>query len=121
MISFKVIRNYFIIFLEIIRRKQASKTNETFSCKINSINPIQKYPHIIKLSACILNMFVLMHLCPMNLLNSLGTSSKPKLSKQITSLFFTYKAIQFVPTSAYSSRCIINALFFIVLDKLSLE
>ena len=58
------------------------------------MDPIQKYPHIIELSACILNMFVFVFLCPINLLISLGTCSTPKLSKSITSLFFTYKAIQ---------------------------
>ena len=31
------------------------------------MNPIQKYPQIIELSACILNMFVLVFLCPANL------------------------------------------------------
>ena len=45
---------YFIIFLEIIRRKQASK-HKIFPANIKSMNPIQKYPHIIELSACILN------------------------------------------------------------------
>ena len=85
------------------------------------MNPIQKYPHIIELSACILNMFVFVFVCPINLLISLGTCSTPKLSKQTTSLFFTYKAIQCVPTSAYSSRFITYALFFIVLSKLSVE
>ena len=66
-------------------------------------------------------MFVLMFLCPINFLISLGASSAPKLSKKITSLFFTYKAIQCVPTSANSSRFIIYAPFFIDLVKLSLE
>ena len=85
------------------------------------MNPIQKYPHIIELSACILNMFGLMLLCLINILISLGKCSTPKLSKKTTSLFFTYKAIQYVPASAYSSRFIIYAPFFIFLGKLSLE
>ena len=85
------------------------------------MNPIQKYSHIIELSACILNMFVFVFLCPINLLISLGTCSTPKLSKLATSLSFTYKAIQCVLTSAYSSRFITYAPFFIVLGKLSLE
>ena len=37
------------------------------------MNPVQNYPHIIELSACILNMFILMFLCPINPLISLGT------------------------------------------------
>ena len=42
---------------------------------------MQKYPHIIELSACILNMFVLMFLCPVYLLISLGQCSTPKPSR----------------------------------------
>ena len=38
---FKVTKNYIIIFLK-------------------SMNPVQKYPHIIELFTCILNMFVFM-------------------------------------------------------------
>ena len=45
------------------------------------MNPIEKYPGIIELPACILNMFVLMLLCPVNLLISLATYLTPKLSK----------------------------------------
>ena len=48
---------------------------------MKSINSIQKYPHIIELFACILNMFVFVFLCPKNILISLGKCSKPKLSK----------------------------------------
>ena len=42
------------------------------------MNPIQKYLHIIELSAYLLNMFVFVFLCPVNLLSSLGTCSIPK-------------------------------------------
>ena len=84
------------------------------------MNAVQKYPHSIELPACILNMFVLMFLCLMKCIISLGTYCTPKESKKITSLFFTYKAIQCVPTSAYSLRFITYAPFFIVLGKLSL-
>ena len=45
------------------------------------MNPIEKYPDIIELSACILNMFVLMLLCLMNYLISLETCFTPKESK----------------------------------------
>ena len=45
------------------------------------MSPIKKYPHIIELSACILNMLGFVFLCPINLLISLGTCSTPKLSK----------------------------------------
>ena len=66
------------------------------------MNPIQKYPQIIELSACIINMFVFVFLCPINLLISLGTCGTPKILKQRTPLFFTYKGIQCEHTSAYS-------------------
>ena len=52
------------------------------------MNPIQKYSHIIELSACILNMFVLMFLCSINFLISLGTCYTPKeLSACILNMF----------------------------------
>ena len=85
------------------------------------MNPMQKYPHVIELSACIPNMFVLMFLCSINLLISLGTCSTPKESKQVISLLFTSKAIQCVLTSSYSSRFITYAPFCIVLSKLFLK
>ena len=46
---------------------------------IKSMNSMQRYPHIIELFACILNMFAFMLLFPINLLISLGTCSTPKL------------------------------------------
>ena len=62
-----------------------------------------------------------MSLFPTNFLISWGIYSTPKLSKQVTSLFFKYKAIECVPVSVYSSRFITYAPFFIVLGKLFLE
>ena len=78
------------------------------------MNPVQKYLHIIELSACIINMFLLMFLSSINLLISLGICSTPKLSKQSTSLSFTYKAIQCVPLSKYSSKLTIHAVSFLI-------
>ena len=52
---------------------------------------------------------------------SLGTCSMPKLSKQITSLVLTKKAIQCVPLFSYSSKFITYAPFFILFGKLFLE
>ena len=77
------------------------------------MNPIQKHPHIIELSACILNMFVFVFLCPINFLISLGTCSTPKLSKQITSLFLTYKAIQCVST-LHTHQDLLDMLHFLL-------
>ena len=49
---------------------------------INSIKPIQKYPHITESYAFILKMFVVMDKeRPINALISLGISSIPKESK----------------------------------------
>ena len=82
---FKITQNYIVIFCKIIKRKQTSKINQNFACKvlpanIKPMNPMQKYPHIIELFDCILNMFVFM-LCLINLSISLGTCSTPKLLK----------------------------------------
>ena len=71
------------------------------------MNPMQKYPHIIELVDCILNMFVFIFLWPIKF-----SSSTPQLSKQIISILLQYKGIQCVPTSADS---------FIPLGKLSVE
>ena len=51
------------------------------------MNPMQKCPHIIESFACILNMFVFIVLCLVNVLTPFGIYSIPKLSKRITSLF----------------------------------
>ena len=56
----------------------------------------------------------------MNFLVSFGICSSPKLSKYITLLPFTYKAIQRVPIDLYSSRFITYNQSFI-LGKLFLE
>ena len=53
-----------------------------FPLSINSIKPIQKYPHITESYACILKMFVVMDKeRPINALISSGISSTPKESK----------------------------------------
>ena len=53
-----------------------------FPSSIKSINPIQKYQHIIESYACILKIFVVMDKeRPINALISLGICSTPKLSK----------------------------------------
>ena len=45
------------------------------------MNSIQRYPHIIELYACILNILALIFLLPINLLISSGICSILKLSK----------------------------------------
>ena len=48
---------------------------------IKSMNPIQKYPHIIELLACTRKILAIMFLFSTNFLISLGTCSTPKQSK----------------------------------------
>ena len=68
------------------------------------MNAMQICPNI-ELFAFILNKFIFLFLCsivPLKIFSvSSGTYSTPELSKEIISLFFTYKAIQCMPTSAY--------------------
>ena len=52
---------------------------------------------------------------------SLGKCSMPKLSKYITSLVLTNKAIQCVPVFSYSSKSITYAPFLFFFGKLFLE
>ena len=81
------------------------------------MNPIQKYPHIIELSACILNMFVLMFLCFFDSFRNMFNTKTIKVNN------FIIFCIQSNPMCGYiciSSRFITYAPFFIVLGKLSL-
>ena len=73
-----------------------------FPANIKSINPVQKYPHIIESNACVLKIFVIMFLFGkagdkgrlINSLISLAIFSTPKESKQVTLLLFIHKVIQ---------------------------
>ena len=62
-------------------KKKLVKSAKVLYLGIKSIHPMQKYPHITEPCACILKMFVIMFLLPMNFLISLGMCSTPKLSK----------------------------------------
>ena len=88
---------------------------------IKSMNPMQKYPHIIELFDCTGKMLTFMLLFPINSLISSEKCSTAKLLKQTISLLLQNKAIQCGPTSAYSSRFNAYAPSFIFLGKLSLE
>ena len=79
---------------------------------------MQKYPHIVELFDCTRNMLAFMFLF---LVNSSGKCSAPKLSKYTISVLLQNKVIQYVPTSAYSSRFVTYAASFIFLGKLFLE
>ena len=70
-----------IIFLKSFGEKRFVNLVKVFPASIKSINPIQKYLHIIESYACILKIFVFMFLLPINVLISFGICSTPKLSK----------------------------------------
>ena len=57
--------------------KKLVKSIKVLPANIKSMNPMQKYPHIIELLDCILNMFVFMFLCLISFSISLGTCSTP--------------------------------------------
>ena len=69
------------------------------------MNPVQNQ-HITELFACTRKMLDITFLFPLNSLISSGICSTPKLLKQTVSFLSQNKAIQCVPTSAYSSRFI---------------
>ena len=50
-------------FLKLFGEKRFVNSVKVFLLSIKSINPIQKYPHITELYACILKMSVLMFYC----------------------------------------------------------
>ena len=88
--------------LKLFDEKRFVKSVKVFSANLKSINPIQKYSHIIESYACILKIFVAMLLFYeaedkgrlIDALISFGICSTPKQSKQVTSLFITQKATQ---------------------------
>ena len=94
-------------------------SNNFLPLNMKSINPIQKYPHIIESCAWILVIFVIF-LSPMNFLNAFGICLTPKLWKYVKFSALTCKAMQCDPIDLYSSRLMIYATSFI-LDKLFLE
>ena len=68
-------------FLKLFGEKRFENSVKVVSLTIKSIKPIQKYPHITELNACILKIFVLMFLSLINALISFRIYSTPKLSK----------------------------------------
>ena len=71
-------------FLKLLGEKRLKKSVKLLPLNIKSINPIQKYPHIIESYACILKIFAIMFLLLINFLISFEICSTPKLSKYIT-------------------------------------
>ena len=57
--------------------KVSVKSVKVFLASIKSINPIQKYPNIIKSSARILKTFIFIFLLRINILISFGICSTP--------------------------------------------
>ena len=81
---------------------------------------MQSYSHIIEFYACILKIFVVIFLLPINFLISFEICATPKLSKYVTLSPFTYKANQWLPIDSYSPRFITYVPSFIW-SKLFLE
>ena len=87
--SIKYFKNVLSFFLKLFGEKRFVFSVKVFLEIIKSINPIQKYPHIIESYACILKIFLVMILlCEaedeerlINTLISLGICSTPKISK----------------------------------------
>ena len=86
---FKITKKYIVIFFNIITWKKTSKISFAWFLppNIKSMNPVQKYPHIIELFYWTLKILVFMFLCSINFSISLGACSTPKLSKQTISIF----------------------------------
>ena len=80
-ISHKIVKNYIINFLKLFGEKRLVKSVKVFLANIKSINPIQKYLHIIESYAYILKTFVFMFLLPIDFKIYFGICSTPKLSK----------------------------------------
>ena len=69
-------------FLKLFDEKRFVNSVKAFPASIKSINPIQKYPHVIESYACILKIFVVIDKKrSINTLISFGTCYNPKLSK----------------------------------------
>ena len=88
---FKIISSF---FLKLLGEKRFINSVKVFPASIKSINPIQKYPHIIESYACILKIFVVMFLLLINTLTSFEICSTPKEPNKVTSSLWTYKANQ---------------------------
>ena len=68
-------------FLKSLGEKRFGYSVKVFPLNVKSINPIQKYPHITELYACILKIFAITFLLPINFLISFGICSTPTESK----------------------------------------
>ena len=64
-------------FLKLFGEKGLVKPVSLLPLSIKSINPIQKYPHIIELYACILKMLVCVFLLPISFMISFRIWSTP--------------------------------------------
>ena len=77
----KLFKSMSSFFIKLFGEKRFIYSVKVFPLSIKSINPMQKYPHIIESYACILKIFVLIFLLLINTLISLRICSTPKLSK----------------------------------------
>ena len=68
-------------FKKLFGSKRLAKSVKVLPASMKSINPIQKYPHIIESYACILKVFAITIDLSINILISFGICSNEKLSK----------------------------------------
>ena len=81
--SLKLYYHFFLfkLFGEKKKKKNLQIRFKVFPATIKSINPTQKYPHIIESYVCILKIFFFMFLLLINVFIPFGICSTPKESK----------------------------------------
>ena len=82
------------LFLKLFDAKILIKSVKVLPASIKSINPIEKYPHIIESYACILKIFAVTIDLSINISITFEICSIPNLLKSVTLILNAYKAIQ---------------------------
>ena len=108
------------MFLKVMRRKQPCKIRQFFTASIKSMNPMQKYPHIIELFACTWKMLALMFLFPIiffnffrNMLNTKNIKinnfiSSTKYSNPMCVYFCIFIKFYYISPILYFFRLIVS-------------
>ena len=118
--NLKITQDYIVVYCKLISETKLVKSIKVFPANIKPINPVQRYPHIIELFACIRNMFVLMFYSNkfFNFFRNMFNSKTVEINN------FNISTIQSNPMCA-SVWIFIKVYyifpFFILLGKLSLE
>ena len=118
---FKIRKNYLIILIKIMRRKQICKINQFFTCKheINaSYAKVPTHYWIVCLYSNNIGFYIFISNKFFNFFRNIFNTAAIEINNFI---FLQNKAIQYVSISAYSSSLITYAPSFTFLGKLSLE